>query len=38
MSVQFSGGEPTLSPYFLDAVALLAQGRLQLGAGGFERH
>ena len=21
MSVQFSGGEPTLSPYFLDAVA-----------------
>ena len=23
MSVQFSGGEPTLSPYFLDAVALL---------------
>ena len=30
MSVQFSGGEPTLSPYFLDAVRYAAQGRLQL--------
>ncbi len=28
MSVQFSGGEPTLSPYFLDAVGLLPQGGL----------
>ena len=33
MSVQFSGGEPTLSPYFLDAVAYSPQGGLQLGAG-----
>ena len=30
MSVQFSGGEPTLSPYFLDAVRYSRQGRLQL--------
>ncbi len=30
MSVQFSGGEPTLSPYFLDAVAYSPQGWLQL--------
>ncbi len=30
MTVQFSGGEPTLSPYFLDAVRLRAQGGLQL--------
>ena len=29
MSVQFSGGEPTLSPYFLDAVRYCAQDRLQ---------
>ena len=28
MSVQFSGGEPTLSPYFLDADSLRAQVRL----------
>ena len=28
MSVQFSGGEPTISPYFLDAVRYAAQGRL----------
>ena len=38
MSVQFSGGEPTLSPYFLDAVAYSPQGWLQLGAGRVERH
>ena len=38
MSVQFSGGEPTISPYFLDAVALRAQGRLQQRAGGDQRH
>ncbi len=38
MSVQFSGGEPTLSPYFLDAVAYSAQGGLQQCAGCFERH
>ena len=38
MSVQFSGGEPTMSPYFLDAVALRAQGRLQQRAGGDQRH
>ena len=37
MSVQFSGGEPTLSPYFL-AGCLLAQGWLQLGTGRFEQH
>ena len=30
MTVQFSGGEPTLSPYFLDAVAYCPQGWLQL--------
>ena len=38
MSVQFSGGEPTISPYFLDAVALRAQGRLQQRPGGDQRH
>ncbi len=38
MSVQFSGGEPTLSPYFLDAVRYAQQGRLQLGAGRHQRH
>ncbi|MCK7494112.1 MAG: hypothetical protein MZW92_24935 [Comamonadaceae bacterium] len=38
MSVQFSGGEPTLSPYFLDAVALLQGGRLQQRPGGHQRH
>ncbi len=38
MSVQFSGGEPTLSPYFLDAVRYCAQGRLQQRAGGDQRH
>ena len=37
MSVQFSGGEPTLSPYFLDAVRLLEEGRLQQRAGRYER-
>ena len=30
MSVQFSGGEPTISPYFLDAVQLRARSRLHL--------
>ena len=35
MSVQFSGGEPTLSPYFLDAVAYSRKVRLQLGPGRF---
>ena len=38
MSVQFSGGEPTMSPYFLDAVRYAQEGRLQLGAGGDQRH
>ena len=38
MSVQFSGGEPTLSPYFLDAVRYAQEGRLQLGPGGDQRH
>ena len=38
MSVQFSGGEPTISPYFLDAVALRAQGRLQQRPGRDQRH
>ncbi len=38
MSVQFSGGEPTLSPYFLDAVRYSRKVGLQLGAGGHQRH
>jgi 7,8-dihydro-6-hydroxymethylpterin dimethyltransferase len=38
MSVQFSGGEPTLSPYFLDAVRYCPQGRLSVGAGRDQRH
>ena len=38
MSVQFSGGEPTLSPHFLDAIRYCAQGRLQQRAGGDQRH
>ena len=38
MSVQFSGGEPTISPYFLDAVRLRARSGLYLRAGGHQRH
>ena len=38
MTVQFSGGEPTLSPIFLDAVALRARGRLLQRPGGDQRH
>ena len=38
MSVQFSGGEPTMSPYFLDAVRYAQEGRLQQRAGGDQRH
>ena len=38
MSVQFSGGEPTLSPYFLDAVRYCAQSGLQQRAGRDQRH
>ena len=38
MSVQFSGGEPTLSPYFLDAVRYCPQSRLQQRAGGDQRY
>ncbi len=38
MSVQFSGGEPTLSPYFLDAVSLCARSGLHLRAGGHQRN
>jgi uncharacterized radical SAM superfamily Fe-S cluster-containing enzyme len=38
MSVQFSGGEPTISPYFLDAVALRARSGLHQRAGGHQRH
>ena len=38
LSVQFSGGEPTLSPYFLDAVRYWPQDRLSVGAGRDERY
>ena len=38
MSVQFSGGEPTLSPYFLDAVRYCPQGRISKRAGRDQRH
>ncbi len=38
MSVQFSGGEPTLSPVLPGRGSLLQEGRLQLGAGGHQRH
>jgi 7,8-dihydro-6-hydroxymethylpterin dimethyltransferase len=38
MSVQFSGGEPTLSPYFLDAVRYAREGRVQQRPGGDQRH
>ena len=39
MSVQFSGGEPTLSPYFLDAVAYsrkVGYNSLQAASNGIE--
>ena len=39
MSVQFSGGEPTLSPYFLDAVAYsrkVGYNRVQAASNGIE--
>ena len=39
MSVQFSGGEPTLSPYFLDAVAYarkLGYNSVQAATNGIE--
>ena len=38
MSVQFSGGEPTMSPYFLQGRALRARSRLQQRAGGDQRN
>ncbi len=38
MSVQFSGGEPTLSPFFLEAVALRPQGGLHQCAGCDQRY
>ena len=38
MSVQFSGGEPTLSPIFLDAIALRARDRLLQRAVRDQRH
>src|SRR5206468_8347768 len=39
MSVQFSGGEPTLSPYFLDAVAYsrkVGYNSVQAASNGIE--
>ena len=38
MTVQFSGGEPTISPIFLDAVRYARTGRLLQRAGGDQRH
>ena len=38
MSVQFSGGEPTMSPVLLGRGPLRAQGGIQQRAGGDERH
>ena len=38
MSVQFSGGEPTLSPYFLDAVRYAKKVGYNSRAGGDQRH
>ncbi len=38
MSVQFSGGEPTLSPYFLDAVRYCRKVGYQQRAGRDQRH
>jgi len=37
MSVQFSGGEPTMSPYFFDAVAYARKIGYNQRAGGDER-
>ena len=37
MSVQFSGGEPTLSPIFLESVAYARAGRLLQRPGGHQR-
>ena len=39
MSIQFSGGEPTMSPYFLDAVAYarkLGYNSVQAATNGIE--
>ena len=38
MSVQFSGGEPTLSPYFLEAVAYARKVGYNSRAGGDQRN
>ncbi len=38
MSVQFSGGEPTLSPYFLDAVRYARKVGYNSRAGRHQRH
>ena len=38
MTVQFSGGEPTISPIFLDAVRYARAGRLLQRPGGDQRH
>ena len=38
MSVQYSGGEPTLSPLLPRRGPLCPQGRLQLGTGRDQRH
>ena len=38
LSVQFSGGEPTLSPHFLPGDPVRAQARLLLGAVRDQRH
>jgi 7,8-dihydro-6-hydroxymethylpterin dimethyltransferase len=38
MSVQFSGGEPTLSPYFPGCGSLRAQSRIQQRAGRHQRN
>ena len=38
MTVQFSGGEPTISPHFLEAVAYAREGRLLQRPGGDQRH
>ena len=38
MSVQFSGGEPTMSPYFLDAVRYAKKVGYNSRAGGDQRH
>ena len=38
MSVQFSGGEPTISPHFLEVDQVLAQSWLQQRAGRDQRN